>query len=662
MNRSINSSAFRKDINGLRAWAVLSVVLYHFGVKGFGGGFVGVDIFFVISGFLMTRIIVEGLESGSNSFSVWKFYIARAVRIVPALFFLCSVLLIVGWFCLTPIEYSTLGRHVVSAIGFFSNYTFFKEVGYFDVDAHYNIMLHTWSLAVEWQFYIVLPVFLLVVWQIKAERQFAIKCLLAIFAISVVLSVVFTPFKPTAAFYLLPTRAWELLAGGFVFFLGARLKKQDAQHRRYIELGGALLIALSICVFDGKSAWPGWRALIPVLGASLIVLAARENSILTGNFITQWLGRISYSVYLWHWPVVVILIFSNYQQNIFAVVAGLSATLALGYFSYTFIEQSAGKYFKKFSVRDQTLKLVLPALSLVTIAGVVDFNQGFPAHMSSQFNAANQEISMPLINNGWCFYSVDTIKTLPVGDQGFHCKLGDKSAEINVLLFGDSYAGHLEPFWDQIGLQEHLSINSVTTNWCYPSIGAGYPGPSTSRAVDQCQLNRKYFSEHAREYDVIILGGAWHDVASADLKDLDMAIGLASGSSKLVILQPSPVRYDTNIGLAYLRNLLNGVDFKIQQYSSRSDQAVVDANLTVKHMAEKYNNVIFLDRASVYPSSGVSFDSQDRTLPISLDGKHVSVFGSLSSAKTFSSSDQYKDLLAKLALIKSQESSPAKAF
>lgn len=160
---------FRADINGLRAWAVAAVIFYHFGIPGFSGGFVGVDVFFVISGFLMTGIVVKGLERGN--FSLMGFYMARGRRIVPALVAVCAVLLAMGWWVLLPPDYKMLGSHAVYSLAFLSNVEFWQEAGYFDVASHEKWLLHTWSLSVEWQFYLILPVVLWVVWRLKPGRD-----------------------------------------------------------------------------------------------------------------------------------------------------------------------------------------------------------------------------------------------------------------------------------------------------------------------------------------------------------------------------------------------------------------------------------------------------------------------------------------------------------
>ncbi|HUD33330.1 MAG TPA: acyltransferase, partial [Variovorax sp.] len=162
------ASGFRGDINGLRAWAVVAVVLYHFGIPGLHGGFVGVDVFFAISGFLMTGIVVQALER--DRFSVWQFYLARARRIVPALVVLCATLMALGWRLLLPSDYKALGTHAWSSVAFMSNFKYWREAGYFDAGSHDKWLLHTWSLAVEWQFYLVLPLVLLAVWKLRPGR------------------------------------------------------------------------------------------------------------------------------------------------------------------------------------------------------------------------------------------------------------------------------------------------------------------------------------------------------------------------------------------------------------------------------------------------------------------------------------------------------------
>ena len=228
--------SFRADVNGLRAIAVIAVVLFHFQPSLMPGGFAGVDVFFVISGFLMTGIIFRSFER--NNFSLIDFYIARANRIVPALTALCIVLLILGWFFLTPIDYKALGKHVSSSIGFFSNIKYWGEAGYFDASSHEKWLLHTWSLSVEWQFYIIYPLVL-----IALKKFISIEAIKIVLVFSTILGFIFCVFAtyywPSFSYYLIPSRAWEMMIGGVVYLY--KMKKHF-NYQKLMEWVGLILI------------------------------------------------------------------------------------------------------------------------------------------------------------------------------------------------------------------------------------------------------------------------------------------------------------------------------------------------------------------------------------------------------------------------------------
>ncbi len=336
------SEGFRTDVNGLRAWAVMSVVLYHFGVYGFAGGFVGVDIFFVISGFLMAGIIFKGLESRGqgwfgSQFSLSDFYLSRARRIVPALAVLCVFLVVLGWLILFPVEYASLGKSIVAAIGFFSNREFNKEFSYFDDAAQENFLLHTWSLSVEWQFYMLLPLSILLLWKVSSNRDFHALMFIIGAAVSLAISVKFSSSKPMYAFYMLPSRAWELLLGGALFLSSHRFVF-GAMVRRWLEVLGYGLIVFSILMFDESTRWPGFNALVPVFGTLLVLIAAQQKSAFSSGKIAQWLGRNSYSIYLWHWPLAVGLLYIQGRNRPDFIFVGILLSIVLGWLSFRFVE------------------------------------------------------------------------------------------------------------------------------------------------------------------------------------------------------------------------------------------------------------------------------------------------------------------------------------
>lgn len=361
---SIQPKAFRHDINGLRAWAVVAVVLYHFGVPGFAGGFVGVDVFFVISGFLMTGIIISGLERGN--FSLWGFYLARARRIIPALLVLCASLLILGWFWLPNVDYKMLASHVGTAVAFVSNLKFWREAGYFDAASHEKWLLHTWSLSVEWQFYILLPLGCLLLWHWFGKRGVKLA-LIAAGLLSLGLSVYASSRWPGAAFYLLPTRAWEMLAGGLVWWA----TRQHAMSRQWVRLAegvGFALIIWAIATFDPAMLWPGYLALVPVVGAMLVLAANRQRSWLTANPLARHLGASSYSIYLWHWPLVVLLTYAGEQANSQWIALGVLGSVLFGELSLRCVENPCRKILAKYSVIQGSLSLLAVVVAIGIIA------------------------------------------------------------------------------------------------------------------------------------------------------------------------------------------------------------------------------------------------------------------------------------------------------
>ena len=424
------SRAFRHDVNGLRAWAVVAVMLYHFGVPGFSGGFVGVDVFFVISGFLMTGIVVSGLErQGASGFSVLAFYMARARRILPALIVLCAVLLILGWRLLLPPDYMALGAQVAFSLAFVSNIKFWREAGYFDSSSHEKWLLHTWSLAVEWQFYLLLPVVLVAIWKWRAGRKSVAVVMITGLLASFVSSIIATPLNPTAAFYFLPTRAWEMLAGGVVYLQAYRCVLTE-RRRMVLELIGMALVIGAVVGFDTSSLWPGWRAAVPVSGAVAVLLAARSSSYWTGNPIAQWLGNRSYSIYLWHWPIVVALTYLEWQTDPRAVASGFFLALVLGHFSYHWVENPARQQLSRHRLRWSAVAMTFALVVVAAPAAGIRWKDGVSGRFSASVDQVAAESTNMRSGRDKCFATSGT----RLGDCVYG---GDR---LRAILIGDSHA------------------------------------------------------------------------------------------------------------------------------------------------------------------------------------------------------------------------------
>ena len=322
---------FRKDINGLRAFAVIAVVLFHFNSSWMPGGFAGVDVFFVISGFLMTGIIFRGIEQ--SNLSILNFYIARANRIIPALALLCFVLLVFGWFYLTPIEYKALGKHTASSITFLSNITYWREAGYFDAASHEKWLLHTWSLSVEWQFYIIYPLILVAMRKFLSIRTMKLMIVFGT-VLGFILCVIASYRWPNPSYYLLPTRAWEMMIGGIAYLYPFTLQEN---RKKIVEWVGLALVIGSYFLISEDNPWPGYLALFPVMGSFLIIQAQRNDSIITNNIVFQKIGSWSYSIYLWHWPFVVVIY--TFSLPTYYIYLGIGLSIILGFLSYKYVEK-----------------------------------------------------------------------------------------------------------------------------------------------------------------------------------------------------------------------------------------------------------------------------------------------------------------------------------
>ena len=475
--QTCKNSSFRKDINGLRAWAVVAVVLYHFGIASISGGFSGVDVFFVISGFLMTGIIIEAQERGQ--FSLLSFYLARARRILPALIFLCLVLLLFGWFLLLPGEYEKLGKHAYKTLLFSSNLTYLKESGYFDIGSHDKWLLHTWSLSVEWQFYILQPLILIAVWKLSTSRKIAFIVMAAITIASLFACIKSTSYNPSFAFYSIWTRAWEMLLGGLVFILSQQVKFSTSC-RKWLEYLGFSLIIFSFLYFSPSSQWPGTGVLFPTVGASLVLISNNDSSILTRTQIAQWLGTRSYSIYLWHWPVVVILAYWEILNNPTWALIGILSSVLLGSLSYKLVEVPTGRHLKNIKDKYACAFIVLVLILCLAPARMIRLNDGYP----SRINEEIVEIEAQARN---------------YDPRGGECQKADANCiyggeTVSAVLLGDSHAGAIASAISASISDKNRGVLLRAVPGCYISFGAKNLAPDCEK------LNRDIKSSLEKEY------------------------------------------------------------------------------------------------------------------------------------------------------------------
>ena len=357
---------YRVDIDGLRGLAVLLVVLFHLDVLLVSGGFVGVDVFFVISGFLMTSIIVNNINN--NKFSLFNFYLARFRRIVPPLLVLCLVLAVFGWFFFPPQYFESLHKHIAGSISFISNILYMRESGYFDSGVQEKWLLHTWSLSIEWQFYLLYPIFIGIVLKLFSRSRLAVA-INTLLLISLLYCGYLSLSDDTSGYFMLSARAWEMLLGSWAVLYKPR--------RPYPAYVGWLLVLSSALVINKDYVWPSLVTLLPTLGA-LIILWANQSNRVNDSYVVQKIGLYSYSIYLWHWPVVVLFYKLNLSTPLWLFV-GIALSLLLGGFSYHTVEQI--RFTKNIHSAKRLLLQCKPLWIMLILVGTTKFiaeEKGFP--------------------------------------------------------------------------------------------------------------------------------------------------------------------------------------------------------------------------------------------------------------------------------------------
>jgi peptidoglycan/LPS O-acetylase OafA/YrhL len=456
--------SYRRDIDGLRAVAVLAVVLFHFGVPGVTGGFVGVDVFFVISGFLITSIIWRERQAGRFSFV--DFWARRARRILPALFVMMAATLAVGWFLLAPKDYEELGRSVHYQVIFTSNLLFSRQHGYFDAASDIKPLLHTWSLAVEEQFYIIFPLLLtLLASRLKHWRL----ALFGILLVSFGMSVWAVAHAPQKAFYLLHLRAWELLAGAMLAVVPLRDWRASPGLAQGVSLLSMALILIAVFGFDSATPFPGAAALLPVLGVVGLIWANGQQSTWVGRLLSSrvmvGVGLISYSWYLWHWPV---FVYASY-----AAVDGLSPlelgglmllSLVLGYLSWRFVETPFREK-RLLPGRKAILATACVGILCLGLTGVaLRKADGVPSRLSEQAlrYAQAKKWSPELMA---CMADKDT------PDERLFCHFGPKGSSVSALVWGDSHATALIPALEVAAKRHDISLVEASFAGCVPLDG-----------------------------------------------------------------------------------------------------------------------------------------------------------------------------------------------
>jgi peptidoglycan/LPS O-acetylase OafA/YrhL len=524
----MSTLAYRRDIDGLRAVAVIAVVLFHFGVPGFTGGFVGVDVFFVISGYLITSIIWNQRQAGRFSFV--DFWARRARRILPALFVMIVAVLAVGWFLMAPKDYEELGRSARYQVLFVSNILFMRQDGYFDVASDLKPLLHTWSLAVEEQFYILFPLLLTV---LSSRLKHWRMALFGVLLVSFGLSLWAVSHHPEKAFYLLPMRAWELLAGAMLAVAPAhtwRLKPMAAQGLSLIGMG---LILLAVFGYDRTTPFPGAAALLPILGVLALILANGHRQTWVGQILSSrvmvGLGLISYSWYLWHWPVFVFASYASVDEPSALDTAGLILlTLVLGYLSWKFVE-TPFRTRRLLAGRRQILFAGACGILLLALAGqTLRWTDGLPWRLSPQALQYAQA-------REWRPELMACLADDKTPDDKLFCHFGATNPPSRALVWGDSHATALIPVFDEGARAHDVSVTLASFAGCVPLEGLEHD-PRCARFNQRVEqsLKRQAVGDVVlvAHWSLYIYGDAKGNLSWA-LKDADGHYDRASAEQRL---------------------------------------------------------------------------------------------------------------------------------
>ena len=617
---------YRPDIDGLRAVAVLLVLLYHYQFPQLPGGFVGVDVFFVISGYLITRIIDAELASGR--FSLLQFYNRRARRILPAAFAIYAATLAVGAAMLYAEELREASRALISSALFVSNQFFLQGSGYFDGRSETNPLLHTWSLSVEEQFYIVLPLSLM------ALRGVTRRVLTSVLAITAMLSLIaaqyWTARESPAAFYVMPLRAWELLSGSWLAVTGWQLRGRIAA-----QVGG--LVGLALILLSGMlmrpAYFPGLGALPCVLGAVLLIATGAQQRTLAARLLSLrpvvFVGLISYSLYLWHWPLIVFWRLVEEPRGAIKLLA-VAVAIGLATLSWRWIETPFRTGFRTTSPSRAVswAGASILVLVIVTLGGVR--------------LALHYRDEQPRIGAVLAYQDYDTHSAFRVGScfmtsgdrpQDFdeaRCLLR-RPGQRSLLLLGDSHAAHLWP-----GLSQSLrdrDLLQANASVCLPVFGRD-EGPV-------CAAMRHRFLEEympAHPVDTLLMSGRWR---ASDVDDVVATVRrLAPYAGSIVVVGPSP-EYRSSLPRLIANQWRAGREASAQALEpyrlGERDEVDRKLQLALSTTAARYYS---LTQALCRPDCPVLLEGQ---VPMLFDSNHFTREGSLLAASGIAASLQIPD-------------------
>ena len=610
-------SNFRFDIGLLRALSVLVVVFYHFKVPFFSGGFIGVDVFFVISGFLMTKIILTGFDN--QKFNLKVFYINRVKRIIPALLVVLLFVLLISsiFFFASDLKLNSKNSFLSSL--FVSNIYYWLYNGYFDPASKDNILLHTWSLSVEWQFYLIYPVLLLFFKNVYLKNKAKLRnFLIFITSLSLVLTLLFTKDYNSFCFYMFPSRTWEMTIGGLAFmFSSFFINTVTTKIKSLIVLLSLLIIGFCTTLIDESFLWPSYFTIIPVL-STFFILTLHVDLLLFKNKFIQFFGNISYSLYLWHWPIFIVFKYFGMLSSIYVIIMFV-LSLIFSSLSYFYIEQN--RFFSNY-------KGILVCTALITFSSfslyffpVNQITKSLSIYDSStyqivNYGEANQKERNQQFEPCGCFLTdrdklddFDEIKCLKID-----------TSKRNILLLGDSHSAEFsQSFREKLSTDNILEVSASNT----------FPFLNTQGAVESKMLidylYNDFIPKNQQHIDMVVLSVHWPMYNTS-------LIGFEKKELKSKILELVKYYSDRKIKFVFLgqtesyimpfpRVIALAKDSEKYNYTSYLDKSSKDFNNYLKTFVPKSNYV------EIYELKNINkFDSKN-SVPYMFDDNHLTKFG-----------------------------------
>ncbi|MBB1092597.1 acyltransferase [Rhodopseudomonas palustris] len=647
---------YRSDIDGLRAIAVLLVVAFHAFPNSVRGGFVGVDVFFVISGFLITSIICQAQHS--DGFSFRTFYARRINRIFPALALVLTVCAIAGWFMLFPVDYRDAGKAIGFGAAFLSNLALLHDAGYFATTSELNPLLHLWSLGVEEQFYILWPPVIVLAWRWKRGALIAaLVILLASFAANILL----TPRNALAAFYLPVTRFWELMTGCLLAIIATagpgrdissiaaldRLRAMLERHEALLRAGcawfGLLLLAAGAVLISSDRGFPGWWAALPVLGAALLIFAGPSpwvSRLLLGNRAMVYVGLISYPLYLWHWPLLAairIVRFGEEPPPLMKAIAILLA-FALADITWRFVERP----FRFRPTRSKTAAAFASVAVIGAVGAGIYAADGFPSRFGPELQAITRDLTAEAstaYRAGACFLTSESHFAEGCDDNA-------PADAPRLLLWGDSHAAHLYPGLRALQIVDgNIRLSQYTTAGCPPMFGFASeksPACAANNAIVRARLSS------LKPDTVIMVARQWRDYdgpdrdpqASDAMIRATIAEVRAAGVRRIVVVgmfpswRTPPRRILAQSYRQHAAGLITADAIPIRDRSGHLDSSRADDNERLRRIFEA-EGATFISPTPVFcnPDGCLLAAPDSGGTPVVHDGSHLTAAGSVFFAR-----------------------------